>query len=418
MAVTERTDRHRTTAVSRVAGARSIRTLGRRIFGPMTNPVLDDARRLGPTVEARADEIESNRSVPLDLIDEIRPSQAFRLCVPEALGGPSITAWEGLQVVEEYAYHDGSVGWVVAISSTSSLMASYLTDPWSKTIFGDPRSITGGYAAPAGKATPVDGGLRVSGTWQWGSGTKHATWIGGGCMVVGDDGKPAPRADGLAFPYVFFDLDDVEFVDTWHVSGLAGTGSVDYTVRDAFVPEGRWVQIGVDPPIRENAFARFSFYGLLALGIAATSVGIARRSIDELVELAATKRPQGSRRPLSDRSPIQADTAIAEAKLRSAWGFVETVVNDTWNLATSGVEPSEEQRRLLRLSATHATQTAAECTELMYKAAGGAAVYKTSQIQRCFRDVFVATQHAMVAPRTYELAGRIRLGLETDTRQL
>jgi alkylation response protein AidB-like acyl-CoA dehydrogenase len=217
---------------------------------------------------------------------------------------------------------------------------------------------------------------------------------------------------------VFFDLDDVEFVDTWHTSGLSGTGSLDYTVTDAFVPEGRWVQIGVDAPTRENPFARISFYGLLALGIAATSVGIGRRAIAELVLLAAEKKPQGSRRPLRDRSPVQADVAIAEAKLRSAWGFVEDTVESAWETAVAGDPPTDEQKRLLRLGATHATQTAAEATELMYKAAGGAAVYKTSPIQRCFRDVFVATQHAMVAPRTFEVAGRMLLGLDTDTKQL
>jgi alkylation response protein AidB-like acyl-CoA dehydrogenase len=384
----------------------------------MVSTPLEIARALGPSIAARSNEIEASRTLPIDLVDLIRPSQAFRLYVPADLGGPAVSAWEGLEIVEEYAYHDGSVGWSVAISSTSSLMASYLPHAWGELIFGDPRSITGGFAAPVGRATPVDGGLRVTGAWQWGSGVQHATWIGGGCVIVGPDGEPQARADGLAFPYVFFDLEDVEFIDTWHVSGLAGTGSLDYSVTHAFVPEGRWVQIGVDEPTRDNQLSSFSFYGLLALGIAATSVGIARRAISELVDLAATKRPQGSSRPLRDRAPIQSDTAIAEACLRSAWAFVQDVVSDTWESATTGDPPSTEQRRLLRLSATHATQTAAEVTERMYKAAGGAAIYKTSPIQRCFRDVFVATQHAMVAPRTYEIAGRIRLGVETDTRQL
>ena len=384
----------------------------------MGNPILETARELGPSIAARSAEIESLGTLPLDVVDAIRPSQAFRQYVPADLGGPSATAWDGLEVIEEYAYHDGSTGWCVAISCTSSLMASYLPHDWGELIFGDPRSITGGFAAPAGKATPVDGGLRVSGQWQWGSGTRHATWIGGGCMLVDGDGRPTPRGDGLAFPYVFFDLDDVEFVDTWQVSGLGGTGSLDYTVTDAFVPEGRWVQIGVDAPTRQNPFTHFSFYGLLALGIAATGVGIARRAIDELVDLAAIKRPQGSRRPLADRTPVQADVAIAEGKLRSAWSFVEDTVGTAWDAALAGHDPDDEHKRLLRLAATHATQTAADATELMYKAAGGAAVYQTSPIQRCFRDAFVATQHAMVAPRTFELAGRMRLGLETDTRQL
>lgn len=384
----------------------------------MASPVLEAARELGPSIAARSEEIEQLGTLPLDIVDAIRPSQAFRQWVPADIGGPAVTAWEGLEVVEEYAYHDGATGWCVAISSTTSLVSSYLPDEWGKLIFGDPRSITGGFAQPAGMATPVDGGLRVSGRWQWGSGTRHCTWIAGGCRLVDADGKLAPREDGLAFPFVFFDLDDVEFIDTWQVSGLGGTGSLDYAVNDVFVPEGRWTQIGVDRPTRENPFTRFSFYGLLALGIAATSVGIARRAIDELVILAESKQPQGSSRPLRDRTSIQADTAIAEAKLRSSWLFIQDTVEQAWDAAVVGQAPTDERRRLLRLAATHATQTSAEVTELMYKAAGGAAVYRTSPIQRCFRDAFVATQHAMVAPRTYEVAGRMRLGLETDTRML
>jgi len=384
----------------------------------MANTILETARELGPSIAARGEEIEQHGTLPLDIVDAIRPSQAFRQYVPKDLGGPDITAWEGLEVIEEYAYHDGSTGWSVAISSTSSLMASYLPQEWGDLIFGDPRSITGGFAQPNGKATPVDGGLKVSGQWQWGSGTRHATWIGGGCRLVDENGKFSPRADGLGIPYAFFELDDVEFIDTWSVSGLGGTGSLDYAVVDAFVPEGRWVQIGVDEPTRDNPFTRFSFYGLLALGIGATAAGIGRRSIDELVLLASEKRPQGSSRPLRDRSPIQADTAIAEAKMRSAWHFVQETVEAAWADALEGKPATDESRRSLRLAATHATQTAAEVAEIMYKAAGGAAVYRTSPIQRCFRDAFVATQHAMVAPRTFEVAGRIKLGLETDTRTL
>ena len=384
----------------------------------MTNGILDAARELGPSIAARGDEIEALGTLPLDVVDAIKPTGAFRLWVPADLDGPAATAWEGLEVIEQYGYHDGATGWCVAISSTCSLMASYLRDEWGTVIFGDPDSIAGGFAAPAGRAVPVDGGLRVSGTWQWGSGTKHCTWIGGGCRVVDSDGALTPRADGLAFPFVFFEPADVQLIDTWQVSGLGGTGSVDYSVTDVFVPEGRWVQLGLDPATNPNPLSCFSFYGLLALSIAATAVGIARRSVDELVVLAESKRPQGSSRPLRDRSPVQLDTALAEAKVRSAWLFVEDTVGECWNDALAGNELSIEQRRLLRLAATHATQAAAEATELMYKAAGGAAVYKTSPIQRCFRDVFVATQHAMVAPRTYEVAGRLRLGLETDTRQL
>jgi alkylation response protein AidB-like acyl-CoA dehydrogenase len=380
--------------------------------------VLDAVRAIGPQLAAKSDDIEANRTLPADVVELIKPTGAFRAWVPAALNGPEASPWEGVQTIEEASFHDMASGWCIAIAATSSLMSSYLPAEHAHALFSDPNSIAGGFAAPLGRARQVDGGLRISGTWQWGSGTQHCTTVGGGCLVVDDAGKPTRRADGLAVPFAFFDVTDVEFLDTWYTSGLAGTGSTDYRVSDAFVPEGRWVQVGFDPPVLDNALTGFSFYGLLALSIAATAVGSARRSIAELITLAQDKRPQGSSKPLRERQTVQGDVALAEAQLRSSWGFVESTMDMAWQTILAGDPCSDDQKRLLRLAATHATQTASDVVDLIYKAAGGAAVYRTSQIQRCFRDINVATQHAMVAPRTYEVAGRMSLGLETDTRQL
>jgi alkylation response protein AidB-like acyl-CoA dehydrogenase len=385
----------------------------------MGSSVLDAVKEIGPAIAARSDEIEQGRRLPLDVVDLIKPTGAFRMYVPDDdLDGPGVTAWESLEVIEELAYHDGAAGWCSMIGSTTSLISSSLPDAFAKEIFGSRDSIGGGFAQPNGRATPVDGGLRVSGRWAWGSGTQHCTWVGGGCLIVDESGKPAPRADGLAVPFVFFDPKDVSFIDNWHVSGLSGSGSGDFEVTDAFVPEGRWAQIGMDAPIRDNSLSRMPFFGLFACAVAASAMGMGRRAIDELVELAGQKTPQGSSRLLSHRPQVQADVAMAEAKLGSAWSFMKAAIDDSWGTAVAGETPTVEQKRLLRLSSTHATQTAAEVAESMYKAGGGAAVYKTSPLQRTFRDVHVAIQHAMVAPRMFDTCGRIRLDLETDTRRL
>lgn len=380
--------------------------------------MLEAVKEIGPAIATRSGEIERERGLPLDVVDLVKPTGAFRLYVPDDLDGPGVTAWESLQVIEELAYHDSAVGWCSMIGSTTSLMSSSLPDKFAQEIFGSRDAIAGGFAVPAGRATPVDGGLRVSGQWAWGSGTRHCTSIGGGCLIVDEAGEPAKRSDGLIVPFVFFEPHDVEFIDNWHVSGLAGSGSGDFKVTDVFVPEGRWVQNGLHKPERDNCLSRFPFFGLFACAVAATVMGMGRRAIDELVDLADTKTPQGSSRPLSHRAQVQADVAIAEAKLAGAWWAMHAAITDSWATAEAHDEPTVEQRRRLRMSATHATQTAADVTQLMYKAGGGAAVYKTSALQRTFRDAFVATQHAMVAPRTFEMAGRIRLGLETDTRTL
>jgi alkylation response protein AidB-like acyl-CoA dehydrogenase len=278
--------------------------------------------------------------------------------------------------------------------------------------------MTGGYAMPAGTARPVDGGLRVSGRWQWGSGTSHCTWIGGGCWVVDDVGARVPRGDGLVAPFVFMPAAEVHLLDTWRVAGLRGSGSTDYEVTDVLVPEGRWVQFLDATPVVDGPLYRFPFLGALALGVSSVAVGLAQRAQAELVELAAGKRPAQSSRLLAERPVVQAHVAQAEAAWRSARALVREVVGEAWASAAAEGVVGAEHRRRIRLAAANATWRSADAVDLMYHAAGGSAIHESSPLQRVFRDVHVATQHGMVAERMYEPLGRMALGLPTDPSQL
>ncbi len=121
---------------------------------------------------------------------------------------------------------------------------------------------------------------------------------------------------------------------------------------------------------------------------------------------------------LAGRAATQAEVAQAEARLAAAWTLLLDAMDHTFQDARAGRSSTMDQRRRIRLAATHATQTAADVAASMFRTAGGAAVYRTSPIQRCFRDAAVAAQHAMVAPRTMETLGRMRLGLDTETSTL
>ena len=125
-----------------------------------------------------------------------------------------------------------------------------------------------------------------------------------------------------------------------------------------------------------------------------------------------------SSRKLAERSAIQSAVAEAEATLRSARAFLFEAIEDAWEAATKEGKIDLERRALLRVAATYATRSSAAAVDRMYEAGGGSSIYRTSPLQRRFRDVHTATQHMMVAPPTYELAGRVMLGVETDTSQL
>ena len=380
--------------------------------------LLDAVRALAPAIRARGDEIERGRRVPLELVHGLADAGAFRMCVPRALGGGEVTVRTLVDVIEEVARADGSAGWIVMIGATSGLVSGYMPADVAAEIYGPPDAVTGGVFAPRGEAVPVDGGFRARGRWAFGSGSEHCGWLLGGCMVL-DDGKP--RLVGRGIPdsrMMLFPASDVRILDTWDVAGLRGTGSHDFEVADVFVPAARAVSLITDRPRADGPLFRFPVFGLLALGIAAVATGIARTAIDELVALAGGKTPTGSRRLLAERPVVQAQVAQAEAALQTSRAWLHATIAEAWATAERGVAIPVAERAALRLAATEATARAARAVDLMYEAGGGTSIYAGSLLQRCFRDVHVATQHAMVAPSTYELTGRLLLGLETDSAML
>jgi len=328
------------------------------------------------------------------------------MLVPASLGGGEVAPAEALATIESLAEADGAAAWCVMIGATTGILSAYLAEAQAREIFR-PGTICGGVYAPLGRGEPTPGGWLVSGRWPFASGCQHCDWLLGGALV--ESGPPRQ---------MFFPAASVEVIDTWEVSGLMGTGSNDIEVKDVSVPEGRSVALTVDRPRHPGGLYAFPVFGLLALGIAAVALGIARGSIQDLLDLAGAKMPTGSRRKLAERPLIQAQVAEAEGVLGGARSFVREAVEQAWEAAASGAPLDLRSRARLRLAATHATIASARVVDLMYGAGGGTSIYRSSPLQRRFRDVHTATQHVMVAPPTLELVGRVLLGLETDTSAL
>jgi alkylation response protein AidB-like acyl-CoA dehydrogenase len=173
-----------------------------------------------------------------------------------------------------------------------------------------------------------------------------------------------------------------------------------------------------DAPRDPGPLYAFPPFGLLALGIAAVASGNAMAALADFKTLATAKKAAGSARVLAERGTVQTDYAKAEASLNAARALAESTIAFSWEEARNGAALGLETRARLRLAATHLTRTAAEVTRTAYDMAGGTAVYSSHPLQRRLRDAEVATQHMMIAPPTYELTGRVLLGLPTDATAL
>jgi indole-3-acetate monooxygenase len=378
-------------------------------FAHMTS-LLEAARTLAPSLTARAPEMDAARRLPGDLAQTLAGQGFFRMVLPAEYQGLELPPVQMIEILETLGTANASVAWCVMIGATTALNAAYLPDHHARTIWADPNMITGGVFAPKGKAVREGDDYRVTGRWAWGSGSANCGWLLGGALVAGD-GPPSARM-------MWFKREQVTLIDTWHTLGMRGTGSGDYEVDDVRIPADRSVSLTHDKARIERPLYAFPAFGMLAMAIAGVALGNARGAIDDLVELAGGKVPTGSRRPLAERASTQVDVARAEGQLRSARVYLLDCAQVAFENAVQHGALSLADRANLRIAATHAVRTSAEVTRTMHDLGGGTSVYETCPLSRRFRDAHVATQHIMVAPGSFELAGRALLGIEGDYGQL
>ena len=372
--------------------------------------LIASAIALQPTVRDFADETERTRQCPPKLVDILHEHRLFDMILPKKYGGLEADIITMMRVLEELAIADGSTSWAVGIGNGTSIIAAHMPEATARDVF-QPRVVTGGAQAPNGRAVPVEGGFRVTGRWAFASGCTHCSWLVGGTLIMDGD---APRMLDGGMPdwrTMLFPMSEVEIIDTWHVSGLRGTGSRDMVVDDVFVPNERAIGLASTEPTVDGPTYRFPVLGFLALTIAPIPLGIARRAIDELLELAGSKMPMGSLNKLRDRAVTQYEIAQAEAKLRSARAWLYEITEEIWDACVRGDEVSMHERAMLRAACAHAAIESARAIDIAYTLGGGTSIYETSVLQRCMRDARAATQHIMLAPPNYETAGRLMLGL-------
>jgi alkylation response protein AidB-like acyl-CoA dehydrogenase len=195
--------------------------------------VLAAVHELQPTIAARAPEIEAGRRIPHDLVDALQRAGCFRLLRPSSHGGLGAELPAAMRAVEALARADGATGWTTMIGAGSWVDLVQLPRATFDSLFdGKPDAIFAGAFNPSGMITPVDDGYRVEGRWAFASGCEHADWIYGNCIeAIADDG-PVLRG-------ALFTPDEITIEDTWHVSGLRGTGSHHFRADGVVLPADR-----------------------------------------------------------------------------------------------------------------------------------------------------------------------------------
>jgi len=400
---------------------------------------VERARALAPLLAAAAPRIEQACELPADVLDAMHRARLFRMLLPRSLGGGELDLATFFQAASAVAEGDASAAWCLVQTSGCALSSGYLAPQAAREVFGEPRAVLAwGFATgPHCRAVEVEGGWRVSGTWSFGSGSRHATWLGGHCRLVDARGAELQRPDGrplertMLFPRAAAAIRG----DAWHVIGLRGTGSDSYSVADLHVPASHALVVRAggrdqedapgagpaeaEPERREpGTLYRFSATHAYESGFAGVALGVARTMLGAFVAMAEKKVPVTSREPLREDPAVQARVGESTARLESARAWLLQALREAWeNCARAGYVRFEDRVRL-RLAASWAIRQARAVAEDVYADAGASAIFEGQPFERRLRDMHAVSQQVQGSAFHFQNAGRHYLGLAPGLRYL
>ena len=326
----------------------------------------------------------------------------FGMWVPRALGGSELDPVESLRVIENVAYGDPSAGWVLMAASLAiGTGAAYLGDSAVSQLFPSNATrlpVIAGQGTRPGTAVPHKDGFLLSGSWSFASGIKHGTHI----HTLG-------IIEGTGEPRIFvLPVEQVTLIDNWNVMGLRATGSIDYTIDSAFVPDAFTHFAVTDVPKRGGNLYLVGIVGFAAMCHSAWACGIGRRMLDELAE---NVRARGGRAGTQSTSESFLEGyAKAEGTYRAARALVYETWGNVSKVLERGERPDVRQQSLIRLAMAHVTWAAHDAATFVYKSAGTTGL-RAGTIQRLFRDMHAGTQHLIASPPVFRAVGRELAGL-------
>jgi indole-3-acetate monooxygenase len=387
-------------------------------------PVVRAAAALQPMLRDCHDEIERDQRLPRALVEKMCAAGFYRMVIPRSLGGLGVDPLTYLRVVELLAEGAGSVGWNIANNSIGQLVTLGLPEEGVEEIYGHRGDtiIAGTAVQGGGQGVPVEGGYRISGRWQFGSGCQESSWMLGSFQII-ENGEPrrSPEGKPLFWRGIFSRAEAEVVPGSWDVAGLRGTGSFDWTVEDTFLPERR-VMVHAGVPL-DNQWSRWPgvTYQLPAVcwvgpHHSAVISGIARAGIEALIDLAGGKTPRGRTGLLCDNPQVQDAVGRADAILNAGRAYRAAMITELWNTVAAGKETTLEQRARCRLASTYAGDSARQAMDLVYRHGGSTSFQRPSRLAECWRDLHVVGQTVTIAPEWYPIGGRVYLGIDPGSR--
>ncbi len=374
---------------------------------------LDRARALTPALRARAPAADTDRRLPDATIAELHDAGLFNVIRPRLLGGEELGIASLLEITAELASACGSTGWVYGVLAGHGWLLNLFPIEAQREILAERNALTATVFRLGGLAERVAGGYRISdATGKFCSGIDFASWVIVGNAVRNPSGPPEPR-------FFVVGRKDIEVVDDWFTIGMRGTGSRSIRIRDAFVPEHFSVTIeslarGRSPGAEAHTapLYRMPFQLVAPFSIIGAPVGIARGAAELYKDGLSAFLADESDIEIAGKAATLSRIGQTSAEADAAFALVHAAATRIDRTADPAALSPRDRARFPRDWAW-AAQTSRDAVSRLFTAAGGAATFEGSDIQRLWRDVNAASQHfAFVWDNAMSDFGRVALGLE------
>jgi alkylation response protein AidB-like acyl-CoA dehydrogenase len=382
---------------------------------PDLDTLLARIRSSAPLVEGEAAESERARTLTPKVVEAVVETDVMLAALPREVGGAELAAPELVELYEEIARQDGSTGWCFGMNGIiGGISAAMLPEAGRARIFDarpPGRTLLAGGFPPQGRAVRNGADWAVNGHFRFGSGCRHAHAMVCTCVVVEDGEVRVERGIPTMRTFVL-PVEQVRIEDNWHVAGLEGTASCDYHVDDVRVPDELSFSSGTTFEPRRG----HSLYGLPLLSLAGAphagfALGVGKRALEEIAEHATWRQRLGSSSALADRPAFQQGFGRATARLRAARALVLQTLQALHDEVAGGDGVSLRARADAAAATTNAYESAAEAATFAFRAGGGAVLFRSGRLQRCFRDIQAGSQHIVVSDESYERAAQVWLGI-------
>ena len=392
--------------------------MGRHGAAPDFDELRAAAEGLVPVLRERAPRAEELRRLPDETIADLHHTGLFRILQPGRVGGSELPFRSIVELVAVIGRGCGSTAWVLANLAAHHWLLGMWAPEAQDEIWGQsPDNLIGSALIfPRGRAKRVDGGYRLTGRWPFSSGIDAAEWNLFGAIVHDEEA-------GVSEPRIFLvPASDYTIIDTWHVIGLAGTGSKDVAAEDVFVPEYRSLAVaqitgGPNPGsgVNQSILYQLPAISLFAFCIAGVSLGIAKGAIEYFTETTRTRTSYYTGRNLADFVTLQVHLAEAAAITDSAQAVMLGDCDEAERIVADGDLPTLEQRARYRRDGAYAATLCTRAVDVLFQATGGGAIYARNPLQRAFRDVHAANAHYVLNwDINGAMYGRVALGLSPD----